>query len=341
MLKNTKVLVGFSGGVDSTAAVILLQKAGYEVVGLCFNVLDNYFSEKTQAAADRLGIKLINKCVASEFKEKVINPFILEYENGRTPNPCILCNPAVKFKTLIEAADEEGIYYIATGHYARTQLYDGKYYIAKAKNERKDQSYMLYRLPEDIIERLILPLGGAIDKADVRRLVQEENIANFGEKDSQDICFIPDGDYKSYLMLHGAINKPGNFIDTDGVKLGQHQGILSYTVGQRKGLGLSLGKPSYVLEIKDNDVVVGSEESLFQNNVTVNQLFWTGFEATDGMKLRCKLRYSAKDAECTIKRLADGKIELIFDEAQRAPTPGQSAVLYYNQLVIGGGFIVK
>ena len=341
MSQNTKVLVGFSGGVDSTAAAILLKKAGYEVVGLCFNVLNDIYPEKLQAVADQLGIKLIKKCVASKFNEKVIKPFILEYENGRTPNPCIICNPEVKFKTLCEVADEEGIQYIATGHYAGIQNFNGTYYIKKAKNLAKDQSYMLYRLPQEVLKRLVLPLSGAYDKADIRSLVQSEGIENYSDKDSQDICFIPDGDYKNFLMSSGAINRAGEFIDTDGVKLGKHQGILSYTVGQRKGLGISLGKPAYVLEIKDNNVIIGQEELLFKKLVTVNQLVWTGNAPAAGSKLYCKLRYSANDAECTVNFAMNGDLALHFNEPQRAPTPGQSAVFYYNNLVIGGGIIVK
>ncbi len=341
MSQNTKVLVGFSGGVDSTAAVILLKKAGYDVVGLCFNVINDYYSEKIQAVANQLGIRLIKKCVASEFREKVIKQFILEYENGRTPNPCILCNPEVKFKVLCDVADEEGIEYIATGHYAGVQLFDGKYYIKKAKNFAKDQSYMLYRLPQSVLKRLILPLSGAYDKSDIRALVEKENIQNYAEKDSQDICFIPDGDYKSFLLQSGAINKQGNFIDDSGVNLGLHQGILSYTIGQRKGLGLNYGKPAYVLEINENNVIVGPEELLFKNKVIVNQLFWIDSPPKCGEKLSCKLRYSAKEAECVVDYTDSGELVLYFEEAQRAPTPGQAAVLYYNQLVIGGGFIVK
>ena len=341
MSPNTKVLVGFSGGVDSTAAVILLQKAGYEVVGLCFNVLNDIYPEKLEAVAEQLGIKLIKKCVASQFNEKVIKPFILEYENGRTPNPCILCNPEVKFKTLCEVADEEGIHFIATGHYAGIQNFNGTYYIKKAKNLLKDQSYMLYKLPQDVLKRLILPLSGAYDKADIRKLVQSEGILNFSDKDSQDICFIPDGDYKNFLMSSGAINKAGEFIDTDGVKLGKHQGILSYTVGQRKGLGISFGKPAYVLEINNNDVIIGPEELLFKKIVTVNQLVWTANPPVAGSKIFCKLRYSANEAECSISYAMNGDLVLHFTDAQRAPTPGQSAVFYYNNLVIGGGIIVK
>ncbi len=341
MAPNTKVLVGFSGGVDSTAAVILLKKAGYEVVGLCFNVINDSYPAKLQAVADQLGIKLIKKSVASEFNEKVIKPFILEYENGRTPNPCILCNPEVKFKALCDVADQEGINYIATGHYAGIQKLNNISYVKKAKNLAKDQSYMLYRLPQEVLKRLILPLSGAYDKADIRQLVQAEGIDNYSDKDSQDICFIPDGDYKNFLMSSGAINKSGDFIDEDGVKIKKHPGILSYTVGQRKGLGLNLGKPAYVVEIHDNDVIVGPEELLYKNLVTVNQMFWTSGLPDAGTKLTCKLRYSANDAECTISYSTKDDVVLNFKDAQRAPTPGQSAVLYYNNLVIGGGFIVK
>ncbi|MDO5441551.1 MAG: tRNA 2-thiouridine(34) synthase MnmA [Bacillota bacterium] len=341
MLKNTKVLVGFSGGVDSTASVILLQKAGYEVVGLCFNVINDYFPDKIQAAADSLGIKLIKVCVANQFKEKVIDVFKSEYENGRTPNPCILCNPAIKFKTLIEYADKEGCEYIATGHYAGIQCISGVYYVKKAVNLAKDQSYMLYRLPQEVLKRLILPLKGAQSKDDVRTLVNVSGAPNANDKDSQDICFILDGDYKAYLNSIGAKNTLGNFLDTKGNIIGKHQGILNYTIGQRKGLGVTFGRPAYVVEFKGNDVILGFEDDLFKKIVSVNQLFWTGEAPEEGSKLYCKLRYSAKDAICEIHYINQDEIQLSFEEAQRAPTPGQAAVLYNNNLVIGGGFIVK
>ncbi len=340
MIRQTKVLVGFSGGVDSTAAVILLKKAGYEVVGLCFNVLDDSFSDKLQLAADKLRIKLIKQCVAAEFREKVIKPFIREYESGKTPNPCIFCNPEIKFRLLAKTADMEGCDYIASGHYAGVQRINGSYFIKKALNSAKDQSYVLYRLPQEILSRLILPLHGAYSKDDVRSLLSEEGLPNAEEKDSQDICFIPEGNYARYLLSAGAADRKGNFIDMSGRVIAKHQGILNYTVGQRKGLGISFGRPAYVVEFRGNDIVLGYEEDLFKKQVAVGDMFWTKSAPPDGSKLYCKLRYSAKDALCTLHHTEDGVL-LSFEEAQRAPTPGQSAVLYYNKLVIGGGFIVK
>jgi len=341
MPQNTKVLVGFSGGVDSTAAVILLKRAGYEVVGLSFSVDSDEFDPKIFAAADKLGIKLITKSVKEEFAEKVIKPFKESYEAGLTPNPCIFCNPAVKFKTLLDAANENGCAYIATGHYAGVKEISGKYYITKAKNEAKDQSYMLYRLPQEVLSRLILPLKGALNKADIRSLAESNGMPNAQEKDSQDICFIPDGNYFEYLLSAGAKNCLGNFLDTNGNVIGQHKGILNYTIGQRKGLGLSLGKPGYVIDIRGNDVIVGDEPELYHDKVFVSDLFWTGNKPNEGERLSCKLRYSAKAASCTVSYVNDNMICLKFDEAQRGPTPGQSAVLYYDMLVIGGGYIVK
>lgn len=341
MAKQTKILVGFSGGVDSTAAVILLKKAGYEVVGFCFDVLNNEFSEQTQIVADKLGIKLINKCLAKEFSENVIKPFKECYEQGLTPNPCIFCNPSVKFKSLIEAADENGCDYIATGHYAGVQRIGEAYYIKKAANLSKDQSYMLYRLPQNVLSRLVLPLKGALSKDDVRSLVEMEGIPNAQQKDSQDICFIPDGNYFEYLLSAGAKNCLGNFLDTNGNVLGQHKGILNYTIGQRKGLGIALGKPTYVVDIKGNDVILGSEEDLYSDTVFITGQFWTHNPPGNGERLYCKLRYSAKEALCSIQHINEQITMLKFDEPQRAATPGQSAVLYYNNLVIGGGYIVK
>jgi len=341
MSNRTKVLVGFSGGVDSTAAVILLKKAGYDVVGLCFNVVNNYFPSELDEIASKLGIGLIKECVARQFRENVIRPFMHEYENGRTPNPCIFCNPSVKFSTLLRAAEENGCEFIATGHYAGIQRIDDTYYVTKARNEKKDQSYMLYRLSQEVLSRLILPLRGVIDKEDIRSLVRAEGLLNAEKKDSQDICFIPDGDYKSYLMSAGATNRLGKFLDTKGNVLGEHQGVLNYTVGQRKGLGITFGRPAYVVEIKDNNVILGFEEDLLQKKVMVNQLFWTGNKPYESERLLCKLRYSAKEAICTVHYIDDALMELDFDEAQRAPAPGQSAVLYRSKLAVGGGFIVK
>lgn len=341
MIKQTKVLVGFSGGVDSTAAAILLKKAGYEVVGLCFNVLSDDFPEKIQAAADKLGIRLIKKCIASEFKQKVINPFIREYETGRTPNPCIICNPEIKFRLLLDTADEEGCEYIASGHYAGVQRIGDCYYVKKAAEPSKDQSYMLYRLPQEVLSRLILPLKGAQSKDDVRALAAAEAMPNAFDKDSQDICFIPEGNYARYLLSSGAANRLGNFLDTSGNVIGRHQGVLNYTVGQRKGLGVSFGRPAYVVEFRGNDVVLGKEEDLFRTRVIVDNMFWTKEAAAEGSKMYCKLRYSANEAPCTVHYNEIGQTVLDFDEPQRAPTPGQSAVLYCNKLVFGGGFIVK
>ncbi len=341
MEKRTKVLVGFSGGVDSTAAVILLKRAGYDVVGLSFNVLNDSFPQATFETAEKLGIKLITKCVSKDFSEKVIKPFKECYEQGLTPNPCIFCNPNVKFKTLIDTADEEGCEYIATGHYAGVKQISGNFYIEKAINEKKDQSYMLYRLPQSVLKRLILPLRGVIDKADVRALLQSEGMPNAQEKDSQDICFIPDGNYFEYLLSAGAKNSLGSFLDTNGNVISEHKGILNYTIGQRKGLGLALGKPAYVVDIKGNDVIIGSEEDLYQDTVFVSGLFWTNNAPANGEKCYCKLRYSAREALCSVQHINDQLICLKFEQAQRGPTPGQSAVLYYNKLVIGGGYIVK
>ena len=364
-LKKNKVVLGLSGGVDSTAAALLLQEKGYEVIGLYFDIhpqcdvckdaADGYSGwERAEKVASQLGIDFVYKNVAEAFDDIVIGNFCSEYACGRTPNPCIVCNPMVKFKTLIDTADEAGAYHIATGHYADT-YYDeetGLWYIKKAANEKKDQSYMLYRLGQEVISRLILPLNEIDDKEKVRELAREKALINAEAKDSQEICFIDsDDNYKDFLRRRGITASKGDFVGPEGNVLGEHKGILDYTIGQRKGLGIALGKPAFVTFIdgEKNQVVLGDNEDLFKTEVISSGNVILGGNC-DGLEkgilagmvdVTAKIRYAARPAEAKLCFLEDGRIRTVFNDAQRAPTPGQSIVFYNGDLVIGGGFIDK
>lgn len=276
-MKKNKVVLGLSGGVDSTAAALILQEKGYEVTGLYFDVFGGSAKSqegrsKAETAAEQLGIKLIYKDLSDEFREKVIGNFCSEYSCGRTPNPCIVCNPDVKFRVLLEAADQEGAQFIATGHYAGT-YHDEEtdtWFIRRAANEAKDQSYMLYRLGQEVISRLLLPLNDVDNKEKIRAIARKNDMKNAEAKDSQEICFIDaDDNYKDFLKRCGYEAPEGDFVDADGNVLGRHKGILNYTIGQRKGLGIALGKPAFVTAIDGvkNRVVLGDNADLFRTEV--------------------------------------------------------------------------
>lgn len=376
-MKNKKVVLGLSGGVDSTTAALLLQEKGYEVIGLYFDAMgkgrEDAGAVRAEMAAKQLGIKFLYRDVSDIFREKVIGNFCSEYVCGRTPNPCIVCNPDVKFKTLLAAADEEGADWIATGHYAGTYQdpESEEWFIRRAKSEAKDQSYMLYRLGEDVISRLILPLNDAEDKEAVREIARKKALKNAEDKDSQEICFIEDGDnYKAFLRRNGCDLPKGDFVDADGNILGEHQGILHYTIGQRKGLGIALGKPAFVtgIDSEKNQVVLGENQDLFKTEVVSDGNILLGIDFSrlaqqerearqaagesgearslgiirfdDMSGITAKIRYAAKPAAASLKLLPDGKILATFEVPQRAPTPGQSIVFYQDDLVLGGGFIV-
>ncbi len=349
-LDRKKVILGLSGGVDSTAAALLLQEKGYEVTGLYFDInpadskAENIGRSRAQTAAEQLGIEFIYRNVSCSFEEQIIGNFCSEYAAARTPNPCIVCNPLVKFRTLLDAADEKGAYYIATGHYADTHYNeeDGLWYIKRAANEKKDQSYMLYRLGQQAVSRLILPLNEIDDKEKVREIARQKALVNSEAKDSQEICFIDGNDnYKDFLERRGITSPKGDFVDSQGNVLGEHQGILNYTIGQRKGLGIALGKPAFVTEINaaDNTVTLGDNADLFNNEVISSDNIITGEIPEEGLEVTSKIRYAAKPARAVITRMKDGRIRTVFEEPQRAATPGQSIVFYKDRLLIGGGFI--
>ena len=276
-MKKNKVVLGLSGGVDSTAAALILKEKGYEVTGLYFDVFGGSAKSeegraKAETAAEQLGIKFIYRDLSDEFREKVIGNFCSEYSCGRTPNPCIVCNPGVKFRVLLETADQEGAQYIATGHYAGTYHDEATdtWFIRRAANETKDQSYMLYRLGQEVVSRLLLPLNDVDDKEKIRDIARKNDMKNAEAKDSQEICFIEaDDNYKDFLKRRGYETPEGDFVDAQGNVLGRHKGILNYTIGQRKGLGIALGKPAFVTAIDGvkDQVVLGDNADLFKTEV--------------------------------------------------------------------------
>lgn len=350
-LDKNKVILGLSGGVDSTTAALLLQKRGLEVTGLYFDVsLGNEEGRRAAAlAAEQIGIPFLYRNVHDEFDAAVINNFCTEYLAGRTPNPCVFCNPTVKFKILAEEADRIGAFYIATGHYAQTSYSPQLgWTIKRAASEKKDQSYMLHRLPAEFIQRLILPLANFEDKEEARSIARENSMFNADKKDSQEICFIADDEnYVDYIRTRGYEMKEGNFIDKNGTVLGQHKGLINYTIGQRKGLGITFGKPVFVTNMDpvSNTVTLGDHEELFSREVICSNSF---FPATGSDKMPlylentdvyAKIRYAAKPSPAQIRTLSDGKIMAVFQEKQRAATPGQSIVFYLDDCVVGGGFI--
>ncbi len=355
-LDKNKVVLGLSGGVDSTAAALLLKEKGLEVIGLYFNVHEMNEEkaksgiDKAKKMANELGIKLVLRDVQNAFRSCVINNFKSEYEVGRTPNPCIICNPNIKFQTLLDVANEEGAFYIATGHYAQvsySRIQQCKT-IRMSKNEKKDQSYMLYRVRQDAVDRLIFPLGEVEDKSITRSMVKSENLSNAEDKDSQEICFIDDSiAYEDYLANEGITFEEGDFIDIEGNYLGKHKGIGSYTIGQRKGLGIAIGRPAFVTDIdyEAKTVTLGSNEDLLKKEVNIGECY---FHSSDSEKLyinledkslKAKIRYKAEPASCKLEFNSNGNVTIIFDEAQRAPAPGQSAVIYLDDEILGGGFI--
>lgn len=353
---TNKVILGFSGGVDSTAAALLLQEKGYDVIGVYLDTLDISAAEKQEninnaiRIADEIGIELRILNIASEFNEIVIKNFCEKYASGATPNPCIICNPHVKFNSLYKISLEENAY-IATGHYAQITKIIGRYYIKRGANGKKDQSYVLYRLPQCILERLIFPLGEIEDKDVMRDMLKKRELSNYNKKDSQEICFMDNAeDRASFLLRNGYPIQPGNFIDACGKPCGHHKGISEYTIGQRKGLGISFGYPVFVTEIDPvkNTVKLDSECNLFKSKAICGNAY---FPLSDSSKipmnlkgeivnLKGKIRYAAAPADVVcIDEMDEKHIKITFAVPQRALTPGQSIVLYIDDIIVGGAII--
>ncbi len=348
MEKNKKVLLGMSGGVDSSVSAILLKEQGYEVIGITMNFLPKNNENAEQDAkkvCDYLGIKHYIVDLKDEFYNNVIKKFICEYSNCRTPNPCIECNRYLKFGAMYQKAKELGADYIATGHYAKIEFSEkyNKYVLKKSNSLKKDQSYVLYNIQKDILDKVLFPLAGFENKDEIRNIAREHGLFVASKSDSEDICFIPDGNYKEYLEKNSNIKKnPGNIVDKNGKILGKHNGLYYYTIGQRRGLGIANSVPLYVLgfnKIK-NEVIVGPLEELFSKEIIVKNLNWLLIDKLeDSIKVKTKIRYAAKEAESVIERIDEDTVKVIFEEPQRGVTPGQSAVFYVDDIVIGGGKI--
>ncbi len=338
---NKRVLLGMSGGVDSSVAAHLLRHDGYDVMGVFLRFFEGQNSENAEIATRELGVPFYVADVSKNFSETVIPYFIDSYKNAKTPNPCIMCNPLVKFAALTAQADVVGADFISTGHYARVTTTDkGRFALQMASDSRKDQTYMLYRLSQEQLSRIIFPCG--MYTKDVIRQVAAENGQTAAETpDSQEICFIQNGDYVSFLKENGVTSEPGNFIDTNGRVIGTHPGAIHYTIGQRKGLQMGFGERRYVTAVNtvNNTVTLGYDEDLFTDTVYVTDVVFSGMKTiSDGTPSRAKVRYSQRMSDCILYNTENG-LKAVFDTKQRAVTPGQSAVFYSGDIVIAGGVI--
>ncbi len=341
-----KVLLGMSGGVDSSTAAALLMRAGHEVIGATLVMHDIH--EKDAAAAktvaDAIGIQHHTVDMRADFEKYVLSPFVSEYENGRTPNPCVLCNGYIKFSALLRTADSLGCEYIATGHYAAIGNRDGHPVITAATDKAKDQSYFLYMLGENILSRLLFPLSG-MTKPEIRALAEELGLPSASSPDSQDICFIKDISCADFVKSRSSGEiKLGNFIDTAGNILGKHKGISAYTVGQRKGLGVSSSSPLYVSHIDANsrNIILCRENELYRTKVYAeNCKYFSGALPDQPFEANVSLRYTKKPGRATVTAIGDNKVLIEFTEPQRAPAPGQSAVFFDGDDLLGGGIIVR
>ena len=359
MSKKGSVLVGMSGGVDSSVAAYLLMQQGYEVVGLTMDLWHNDEDPKdiyrnlsdakeAKEVCDTLGIEHIAMNYTMPFRHSVEDHFAAEYRRGRTPNPCVVCNRHIKWEAMLKVADERGIEMVATGHYARiVRLENGRYSVARAAYDPKDQTYVLYGLTQDQLKRTILPIG-EYDKPSIREIAKEAHLTVASKADSQDICFIDDGDYAGYLERKwseesaGTIPPEGDFISTDGRVLGRHRGIHHYTIGQRKGLGISGEHPYFVCSINpDNDtVVLGKDEDVFCDKLIASDVNYLSCESFDPEKIyQGRIRYSHRGSDCRIRTLDDGRIEADFLSPVRAVTGGQAFVIYDKDVVVGGATI--
>ncbi len=356
---NKKALIAMSGGVDSSVAAYLTQKAGYDATGITLKLFDNEDigekKEKTCCSLDdiddarsvclKLGIPYYVYNFKDSFKENVIDRFIKAYENGSTPNPCIDCNRYIKFEKLVRRAQELDFDYVVTGHYSIIE-YDsasGRYLLKKSADASKDQSYVLYSLTQEQLAKTLLPLG-ALTKNEVREIAEKLGLVNAHKHDSQDICFVPNGDYAGFIEQYTGRSYPcGDFVDTNGNVLGRHKGIIRYTIGQRKGLGLALPHPMYVKEknLQNNQVILCDNNELFSKELYATDINLITCEKFDKpMRLKARVRYNQPEKDAVVEQIDQNTLHIIFDEPQRAISKGQAVVLYDGDYVAGGGTIL-
>ena len=346
-----KVCVAMSGGVDSAGAALLLRQQGYEVFGVTLRLRSAGASDPQEqdiadarSVADTLGISHTVLDLRELFQREVMDHFVSEYVAGRTPNPCVDCNRCIKFGALLDWALDHGADALATGHYARVGRDEasGRHLLLRGTDRRKDQSYVLYQLTQRQLSHLLLPVGD-YEKPAIRALAAEAGLDNAEKADSQDICFVPDGDYVGFLQRYGGVTPvPGDFVDQEGHVLGRHRGLECYTTGQRKGLGVSADAPLYVVR-KDLDagtVVLGPDSALYTDTLTAERVNLISLSALTGpIQVTAKTRYSQKEAEATVEPLEDGRVRVTFAQPQRAVTAGQAVVFYDGEAVVGGGTI--
>ena len=355
-----KVVVGMSGGVDSSVAACLLKEQGYDVIGVTMQIWQEEDPEQVEENGGCCGLSAVDDArrvawqleipyyvmnFRKEFKESVMDYFVDEYLHGHTPNPCIACNRYVKWEALLARSMEIGADYIATGHYARVmQLPNGRYTIQNSVTAAKDQTYALYNLTQEQLSRTLMPVG-AYTKDEIRQIAEDHGLDVAKKKDSMEICFITDNDYAGFIeRTVDNVPGPGNFVDKDGNVLGRHKGITHYTVGQRKGLNLAMGRPVFVTEIRPEtgEVVIGDNDDVFSDYLVCDHVNWMAVDGLHGEEktVMAKIRYSHKGAPCVIRELEDGRVECRFETPQRAITPGQAVVFYENDYVFGGGTIL-
>lgn len=352
-----KAIIAMSGGVDSSVAAYLIKKKGYHIIGVTMKLYDNEDIgmdtestccslsdiEDARSVCYKLGSLYYVFNFKADFREKIIDDFIQTYENGGTPNPCIRCNRYLKFEKLMQKMYELDFDYVVTGHYARVEKQGDRFILKKAVDLTKDQSYVLYNMTQEQLAHVMFPLG-EMNKTDARRIAEENGFINANKKDSQDICFVPDGKYAEFIEQYSGKTYPeGNFVDTNGNILGTHKGIIRYTIGQRKGLGLALPCPMYVKEknLQENKVVLCLNDELFGKELYADDFNWLSIEEpAEPVKCKARIRYNQKEQPALAEVLPDGKVKVVFDEPQRAICKGQAVVLYQDDIVLGGGTIL-